>query len=164
MKKILTLLIAVTVGFLSSNAQEPERLIISAGQLKNISLGDNMKVVLVSNGSSEGEVKGDMSVFEKINISVSNGTLHINPGKKLENETVYVIVDVLKTLTVGQHTQVRTEGVLYAKEIKVFVNNGSIARLTTTGEVNAYSIDDLEFSVTKTPVRMNASASNGLGF
>ncbi len=164
MKQILTLLLAVTMGFLSSNAQEPERLTISAGQLKNISLGDNMKVVLVSNGTSDGEFKSDIGIFEKLNISVQNGTLFVNPGRKLNNETIYIVVDNLKTLTVGQFTKVSTEGILYSKEMKVFVQNGSVAQLLTTGEVNAYSTDDYEFSVSKTPVRMNASAKNSLGF
>jgi hypothetical protein len=164
MKQILTLLLAVTMGFLSSNAQEPERLTISAGQLKNISLGDHMKVVLVSNGTSDGEFKGDIGIFEKLNISVQNGTLLVNPGRKLNNETIYIVVDNLKTLTVGQFTKVSTEGVLYSKEMKVFVQNGSVAQLLTTGEVNAYSTDDYEFTMSKTPVRMNASAKNSLGF
>ena len=165
MKKILTLLFAVTMGFLSSNAQEPERLTISAGQLKHISVGDHMKVVLVSVGESDSELKLGKGVSEKVNFSVFNGSLLINPGKKLENETIYVLVnDDLKSLTVGQHTKVETEGILYTKEIKVFVQDGSVAMLRTTGEVNAFSTDNLEFTVTKTPVRLNASAKNSLGF
>lgn len=164
MKKILTLLIAVTAGFLSLNAQEPGRLTISAGQLKNLSLGDNMKVVLITAGSPQKEVKADMNAFEKLNIAVFNGTLNINPGKNLEGETIYVVVDDLKSLTVGQHTDVSTQGVLYSKEIKVFVSEGSVATLRTTGEVNAFSLDDMDFSIRKTPIILNASAKNTMGF
>ena len=165
MKKVLTLLLAVTTGFLSSNAQEPERLTISAGQLKHISLGDHLKVVLISTGESNSDIKVDMNAFEKVNIAVANGTLHINASKKLGNETIYVMVDDnLKSLMVGQDTKVSTEGILYSKEIKVYVQNGSVARLMTTGEVNAHSLDDYEFSISKTPVKLNASAKNALGF
>ena len=164
MKKILTLLIAVTAGFVSLNAQEPDRLTISAGQLKNISVGEHMRVVLVSTGESNSDIKVDVNAFEKVNISVANGTLHINAGKKLGDETVYVLVnDDLKSLTVGQYTKVSTEGVLYSKELKVYVQNGSVARIMTTGDVNAFSLDDFEFSVSKTPVKLNTSAKNALG-
>ena len=162
MKKFLTLLIAVA-GFLSSNAQEPERLTISAGQLRNISLGDNMKVVLVSAASVETEVKVDANVFEKINISVHNGSMHINSGRSLEKQTIYVIVDDIRSLTVGQNTKVTTEGILYSKEIKVFVQEGSFAKLLTTGQVNAFAVDNQELSIRKTPVKFNASAKNALG-
>lgn len=161
MKKFLTLLIAVA-GFLSSNAQEP-RLTVSAGQVKNITVGDNMKVVLVSSATAETEVKMDANVFEKINISVHNGSMYINPGKSLEKETIYVIVDDIKSLTVGQNAQVTTEGILYSKEIKVFVQEGSLAKLLTTGHVSAFALDNQELSISKTPVRFNASAKNALG-
>lgn len=164
MKKIAALMIAITAGVLSLNAQEPERLTISAGQLKNISFGDRMKVVLVAN-ASQSEVKGDMDALEKLNISVFNGSMNINPGKGLgDNATVYVIVNDLQSLTLGQHTKVENEGILYSSRLKIFVQEGSIARLRTTGVVNAYSLDDLELSITKTPVRLNASVKNAIGF
>lgn len=165
MKKILSLLIVMAAGVLSLNAQEQGRLTISAGQLKNITFGDNIKAVLVTPGSSDNEVKADMSAFQKLNISVLNGSLHINAGKDMAaGETVYVIVDDLQSLTLGQHTQVTTEGILYSKEIKVYVCDGSIAKLRTTGEVNAYSLDDLEYSIKKTSIRFHASAKNALGY
>ncbi|HYF31739.1 MAG TPA: DUF2807 domain-containing protein [Chitinophagaceae bacterium] len=165
MKKIVVLLIVLAAGIVSLNAQEPGRVTISAGQLKNISFGDHMKIVLMSAGSMQNEVKGDMNAFEKLNISVFNGSMNIHSGKDLSsNETVYVIVNDLETITVGQHTRVETEGFLRSDEIKVFVQDGSVVRLRTTGEVNAYSLDDLEFTVKKTPVRLLASAKNALAF
>lgn len=143
------LLITVACGFAGANAQDENRLLITAGQFKNIVLGEGMKVVLVSAELPlQTEIKGDMGFFEKLNVSVSDGSLHIRAGRKLGGETVFVAVNQLEKLTLGQKTQVFTEGVLRSSEIKVFVNEGSVARLRTTGEVNAYSYDG-EFSVTK---------------
>jgi hypothetical protein len=148
MKKFLILLITVICGFTAANAQEESRLLISAGQFKNIVLGEGMKVVLVSDGSLQTEIKGDMGFFEKVNVSVADGSLHVRAGSRLGGETVFIAVNQLKQLTVGQRTHVTTEGVLRSSEIKVFVYEGSVARLKTTGEVNAFSPDG-EFSVMK---------------
>lgn len=153
------LLITVVCGFASVNAQEQSRLMISAGQFRNITLGEGMRVVLVSSESLQNEIKGDMSFFEKLNVSISEGSLHIKPARKLgDGETVFIVVNRLESLTLGQRTQVITEGILRASEIKVYVNERSIARLMTTGEVNAYSLDDNDFSITKTPSKPLATA------
>lgn len=148
MKKILVLLITAVGMFAAATAQDESRILITAGQFKNIVLGENMKVVLVSAGSLQTEIKGDMHFFEKLNVSAADGTLHIRAGRKLGGETVFVAVNQLEKLTVGQRTQVFTEGILRSSEITVFVNEGSVARLRTTGEVNAFSFDG-DFSVTK---------------
>lgn len=148
MKKILILLITVVCGFTAANAQDESRLLISAGQFKNIVLGEGMKVVLVSDGSLHTEIKGDMNFFEKLNVSIVDGSLHVKPGRMLGSETVFIAVNQLKQLTLGQRTHVSTEGVLRSSEIKVFVYEGSVARIKTTGEVNAFSPDG-EFSVMK---------------
>ena len=158
MKKIVLLLFVIASGFLSSQAQEDNRLVISAGQLKSISLGDNMNVVLITAQPGQDEVKGDMGVFEKLNITVHNGSMHIAAGKHLaEGETVYIVVNEPETLVIGQNTRVTTESILYSSKIKVYVQNGSEAKLRTTGDVKAYSLDNLEYSIRKTPIRLNAS-------
>lgn len=148
MKKILMLLVTVVCAFAAANAQDESRLVIAAGQFRNITLGEGMRVVLVSDQSLNTEIKGDISFFEKLNVSVVNGSLHVNPGRMLAGETVFIAVNQLKQLTVGQRTHVNTEGVLRSSEIKVFVYEGSVARLRTTGEVNAFSPDG-EFSIQK---------------
>ena len=158
MKKIVLLLFVIASGFLTLQAQEDSRLVLSAGQLKNISLGDNLNVVLISAEPGQNEVKGDMNVFEQLNVTVNNGMMHIAAGQRLAaGQTVYVIVNDVQNLTVGQNTQVTTEGILYSNMIKVYVQNGSVAKLRTTGDVKAYSLDDFEFSIRKTPIRLNAS-------
>jgi hypothetical protein len=158
MKKIVLLLIVMAAGFLNLQAQEDNRLVISAAQMKNISLGDNMNVVLVSAQSSASEMKGADNVFERLNVAYHNGSMHVAPGRQFQaDETVYVIVNDLKSLTIGQNTKVNTEGILYSNVIRVYVQDGSLARLRTTGDVKAYSLDDLEYSIRKTPIRYNAS-------
>ncbi|MGB8191871.1 MAG: DUF2807 domain-containing protein [Chitinophagaceae bacterium] len=149
MKKILFLLFTVASGFLTAQAQDESRLLISAGQLQNISLGDNMRVVLVSAETFDSEVKGDMKVFEKLSTTISGGSMHIKSIGHSGKETIYVVVNQLKRLTLGQNTQVSTEGILRSEEITVFVEDGSVARIKTTGEVNAYSLDTMDVSVKK---------------
>jgi hypothetical protein len=153
MKRILMLLITVACGFAAANAQDESRLLITAGQFKNIVLGEGMKVVLVGAESLQAEIKGDMRFFEKLNVSTADGTLHIRPGRKLNGETVFVVVNHLEKLTLGQRTQVTTEGVLRSSEIKVLVYEGSVARLKTTGEVNGFSPDgDIDIKKLGKPV------------
>jgi hypothetical protein len=157
MKKIVLLLFVIASGLVSF-AQEDNRLVISAGQLKSISLGDNMNVVLISATSSGNELKGMMDVFEKLNVAFHNGSMHVAPGRRFSaDEKVYVIVNDLESLTIGQNTKVSTEGFLYSRMLKVYVQDGSLATLRTTGDVKAYSLDNLEFSIRKTPIRLNAS-------
>ena len=48
MKKIFLPLIAIVAAMLSANAQKGGDIILSATGLKNISLGDNMNVVMVA--------------------------------------------------------------------------------------------------------------------
>ena len=154
MKKILLTLFTVAAGIVSVNAQEESRLVISAGQLKNITLGEDMKVVLVSEGQFQSEVKGDMNVFDKLNISVVDGAMRISAVKKL-HETVYIVVNQLGSLSLGQNTKVDTKGVLRSHAIKVFVEQGAVARLITTGEVNATSLQDHDLEITKKPIQLN---------
>jgi Putative auto-transporter adhesin, head GIN domain len=158
MKKVLLLLIVLAAGIFSVNAQDEGRLVISAGQLKKIAFGEGMKVVLVSAESFNKEVKGDMQVFEKLNISVVDGTMRIQPNSKLaHNETVFVVVNQLQMLTLGQNTKVSTEGILRSsKGIDVYVQHGAIARLITTAKVNAYSADNYEILVERNPIAQRA--------
>lgn len=159
MKKIVLLLFAVAAGFLTVNAQDHSRLVISAGQLKKITLGEDMKVVLVSAESFASEIKGGMNVFEKLNISVVDGAMRINAGQKLlKNETVFVVVNELQSLTVGEHTKVTTEGILRGPSIKVYVQEGSVARLKTTAKVKAYSPGNEIVSIETTPIQLRATA------
>ncbi|HEY0676789.1 MAG TPA: DUF2807 domain-containing protein [Chitinophagaceae bacterium] len=160
MKKLLFLFLAVVSGFLSANAQDDSRLVISAGQFKNISLGENMQVVLISAGAALNEFKSDIRVFEKLSVSISEGTMRITPGRKLgANETVYIIVNELEVLTLGENTKLTTHGILRSSDIKVFVNEGSVAKLRSTGEVSGHSLDNVFISVQKTPIAGKPSAS-----
>ena len=150
MKKILFVLFAAVIG-ISAQSQEQDRLVISAGQLQHITLGEHMKVVLISSGSVQEQIKGDMKVFEKLSVSIIDGKMSIAPGRKFSlSETVYVIVNDLKTLNVGEKTTVTTQGILNSGNIKVYVNQGAVAKLRSLGDVNGYSDDGVYVSVQKT--------------
>jgi len=158
MKKIIFLLF-ILAGTFSAFAQEEKKLVISAGQLKHLSLGNNMKVTLVNAKQVSNEVKSNLETFEKLNISVSNGTMHIENRRLSANDQVYVIVDDLQTLTIGQATTVNTEGILRSSQLKLFVTEGSMAYLRTHGKIHALSPDGYEVNIKRTTIIFSEGAS-----
>lgn len=155
MKKIFLLAVTVTTAFIA-NAQQEQPLVINAGGLKNLVLGNDMNVTLVRSQARQADVKGATAVFGKLNVSVRKTTMHIHSRASLQKgENVVVVVDGLESLTLGQNTQVKTEGLLYATETKVFVETGSVARLRTTGTVSAFSLDDADVKIERLPVKLN---------
>jgi hypothetical protein len=152
MKKFI-LFLSILASGLMSFAQE-KKLVISAGELKHVQLGDNMNVTLVSADQAT-ELKGDMVAFEKLNLSVSNGILHIQSRQSLSaDEKVYIVVGDLQTLSIGQNTSVTSENVLTSKELKVLVMDGSTARLKTIGKIAASAADGYEVSVKRTVIEL----------
>lgn len=153
MKKILLLVVTMGITFLATAQQSP--LVISASGLKKLQLGENMKVTLVSSGKQQVDIKGVTEFFEKLNISVHNGTMKIEGRNKLsKNETIMVMVDALESLTLGQSTQVNTEGTLHGTNLNVFVEAGAVAQLRTTGKVNAFSLGETDVTVVRQPMRL----------
>ena len=148
MKKIFLFITAVAIT-LFSFANDEKPLIVSAGQVKNIVLGNNMKVTLINAASLKNGINPNLvDVFEKLNIEVSNGNMRLELRPKSDkNERIYIIVDELRSLTIGENTFVDTEDSLPGKVIKVFIADQSYVRLLTNAKVNAYSLDGLSVDI-----------------
>lgn len=142
MKKIF-LLVTAALSALFSSASEDHPLTVSAGQFRHIELGSDMKVVLVSASELQNEIKtGSAATYEKLNISVSGDHLRLELRQSLrENERVYLVVEDLQSLTVGENTSVETENYLTGKEIKINVEQGARIRIKTYATVKAYGAD-----------------------
>ena len=148
MKKILFVVTAVVVA-LSTFANDEAPLVVSAGHIKNIELGSDMKVTFIKASSLKTGINTNANdVFEKLNIAVSNGIMRLEFRTTTnKNERVYVIVEDLQSLTIGENTFVDTQDFLDAKKIKIIIADQSYVRLLTNATVNAYSMDGLSIDI-----------------
>lgn len=148
MKKILLFITAVVVA-LSTFANDETPLVVSAGGVKNIELGSNMNVTFINAASLKTWTNANpVDVFEKLNIAVSNGNMRLELRTRTnKNERVYIVVDDIQSLTIGENTFVETEDFLPGKKIKIFIADQSYVRLLTNATVNAYSLDGLSLDI-----------------
>lgn len=158
MKKILMPVIAVIVTLLSANAQQGP-IEISAGQFRNISLGDDMKVVLKVVEKVNADFTLNQKASEKLSFSFSGNALHIAPRKPMHDQTVYVLVNKLDVLSLGFNTEVITEGVLRGDWIDVFVSDNSNAKLNTTAKVKGHGTGGSDVKISSTTKLIDLSVS-----
>ena len=86
-------------------------------------------------------------------MSFADNAMRIEPQKKLSKETtVYVIVNGLSSLTVGEYTTVHTRGVLNSPLLDLFVEKGATAHVKAAGTIKAYPMGEFEIDVKKVPV------------
>jgi hypothetical protein len=159
MKKVFLLLVAAAFTLLSANAQTENDLVISAGDAKEIVLGDDMYVVLVSATSQQENIRLNKATLQKMDVKFYDGTLEVMPRKDLRNETVYLIVSDMKLVTLGFNTSVRSEGILQSSRIDVYINQGATARIKTSGKIQGYSLGDFEVKIISKPIFSGSSAS-----
>jgi len=141
MKKILLLSISVVFGLLNAKAQD-EPIEISAGNLTRIHFASNMKVVIKQVQGASAELKFNKPATEKLKVEISGDDLHISARKPLYNQTVYVLVNKVQALTVGSHSSLNTQGILHARNIDLYVEDGANARLLTSAKVNTFPVGD----------------------
>jgi hypothetical protein len=149
MKKILTATLAVLVSFFSATAQDDEKaLVINASDIKHLVLGDNLNVVLLQHDNGPQEIKISKAVYSQLRLSMHDGIMTITSQNNYRStEPVYVLVNQVKSLTLGENSRITTEGVLSAGKIDVYVEQGAKAYLRTTGKINATSLGDFDVSV-----------------
>lgn len=158
MKKILLPLLIIMLHLVTANAQNENRLVISAGTLKHLSFGDKMKVVLVKAGPDQSGVSMSEEVFQKLEVTFSKSSLHVQSREASKNEVVYVLVNDVKSITLGQNTSISNEGIWINKNIDLFVSDGATARLKTSAEVKAYPLGESAVNVDIRPLPSQSSA------
>lgn len=158
MKKVFLLLIAAVFSLLSANAQKENALVISAGNTKELVLGDNMNVLLVQAGSAQNDVRLDKEVLKNLSVKFYDDVLEIRPERVFKNQTVYIIVNGVQRITVGENTSIQSESVLHNGQLDLYMHVGATANLKTSGRIDAFSLGDFELSVKRTPLYSSISA------
>lgn len=153
MKRLFIVLLASVLGLAATHAQKSNDLVISAGQLKHLVIGDDLNVVLVPANGNALVSSISESLLNKLQVTFSGRSMQISAGARLEkNETVYVLIGGLQSLTLGENSNVNTKGIIRSAEIKVYLNEGASARIRTTAKVKGYSMGDFDISLTKFPL------------
>ena len=160
MKKILLPLVAIMLNLVSANAQKENNMVVSAGQLKNIILGDRMKVVLVKALPHQKELNVSEQVFKKLKVTFSGSDLVIEPYRNLsKDDVVYVLVNEVESLSLGQNTTLRNEGIWLNGAVKVYVSDGATATINTNGDVQGFPLGESGVRVVKRPITLQPSAN-----
>ena len=147
-QKIFLSVLAAGLFILSANAQHEKALVVNAGQFKNITIADDMKVVLTQAPPTAANVSIDKEASDKLMLTLSDGSLHIMATKRMSSDyIVYVMVNDLQKLTLGENIDLHTNGILNTGKLDVFIHAGSKAHLKTNGKIEAFPLDDEEVSL-----------------
>jgi len=158
MKKVL-LLVATAFTLASANAQTENDLVISAGDAKKIVLGDDMNVVMISATPGQETIGLNKTTLQKMDVKFYDGRLEIMSRRDLRSETVYLIVNDVQEVILGQNTSLSSQDVLQSSHIDIYIYQGATARLKTAGKIDAYSLGDFEVNITRKPIFSGSSAS-----
>ncbi len=135
---------AIAFGVLSVSAQNQETLVVNAGNTENITIANDMNVVLMPASEAGRSISMDANAAEKLNLRISNNSMTISQviqSLSKEKLTVHLYVNNLKTLTVENNSNVKTIGVLDTPKLDVFVDGNAMVHLTTNGAIKAYPLD-----------------------
>jgi len=144
-QKLFLSLLAITFTVLSASAEDPERLILTVGNVEHLNIQDNIDVVLLQGTSVDNSIVLDQNASSKLDLKLSNKTLVIAAHRHLSKKqkfTVYVYVNNLKTITVEGNSQVKTVGSLNTGKLDVFVDGDTHVHLRTNGIIKAHSLND----------------------
>jgi len=149
-QKFFLSLLAIAFTVLSASAEDPERLILTVGNIEHLSIQDDIDVVLLQGASDDNSISLDQNASDKLNLKLSNKTLVIAAQNKLSKKqkfTVYVYVNKLKTITVEGDSRVKTIGTLNTGKLDVFVDGDVQVHLKTSGTIKAHSLNGSEINV-----------------
>lgn len=147
---ILSLLVVLT-GLLSLHAQTEKALVINAGDIKSLTIGDNIEAVLLPAENMGNQLLVSGEALEKIDVRLSRNSLSITARRNFhgkEKLKVKLYVNGLKKLYVESNSVVKTIGWLNTNFIDVYVGGNGVAHLKTKGKIAAHPIDDSEIEIT----------------
>lgn len=151
-RKFFLSLLAIGFTVLSASATpDPERLVLTVGNVEHLSIEDNIDVILIQGAPDNYSIMMDQNTSDKLNLRLSNNKLAISLRKnvsKKEKFTVYVYVNALKTVTLDGDSELKTFGSLHSPKIELFIGGDAKAHVRSTGQIKAYALDDAEINVT----------------
>ena len=155
MKQKIFALLAAGITAFTAQAQNEKALLIGAGEVKDISISDNLKVVLVQANPDEQQLFVAKDAAQKLRVVFSGNSLHIDSNGSLEEgTTVYLQVSDLQSLRVGENSLVTTRGVLNTPFLNLYINDGSRASLKVNGKVKAYPLGENELFIQRKPIAL----------
>jgi hypothetical protein len=152
-QKFFLSLLAIGFTVLSASATEtpePERLVLTIGNVEHLSIEDNIDVILIQGAPDNYSLMMDQKTSEKLNLRLSKNKLVIaaqNGASKKQKYLVYVYVNNLKTLTIEGDSQVKTFGSLKSDKIELYVGGDAHAHIRSTGKIKAHAMDNSEIDV-----------------
>lgn len=150
MKQAFLFIAASLLMLMAANAQKSDKLIVPAGSIQQFAFGEGMKVVLVKATPTENNGNISLEVLQKLNVHFTNGTLELSPRRSLKDETVYVLVSGVQSISAGENTTVESDDIFASSHIDLYMNAGSTARLKTAGSVSTSSPADVDVTVKRT--------------
>ena len=141
--KLILSMLGLVFGIVSVSAQTNERITVSTGNFKHLEFGENLKVVLVQSASPSSQIGMNSEAVENLNIVLSGETLKIESRKPFSDiKTVYVEVNAPDKITLGEMTQITTEGIINSQNLNVYIYDGARAHLKTFGTVKAFPLGE----------------------
>ncbi len=150
-QKFFLSLLALGVTVLSASATpEPERLVLTVGNVEHLSIEDNIDVILIQGAPDNSSLIMDQNTSDKLSLKLSNKKLVIasqSGATKKQKFIVYVYVNKLKTITVDGESQIKTFGSLNSAKLELYVGGDAHVHVRNNGEIKAYSFGDSEIDI-----------------
>jgi hypothetical protein len=143
-QKFILSIMAIAFSVLSVSAQHEETLVVNAGNTENITIANDMNIVLMPASEADRSISMDAKAAEKLNLRIANHSMKISQvmqSLSKEKLTVHLYVNNLKALTVENNSNVKTIGVLDTPKLDVFVDGKAMVHLKTNGAIKAYPLD-----------------------
>jgi hypothetical protein len=150
MKRKILLMLALAGCLHFAQAQEQSSFFIKNGDIKHISLMDDMDVVLISGNSVDKGISVGNDVMENLDVRLEGETLEIFAKKQLpagNKYPLYIHVNGLEKLTVSGNVNLKTWGVINTGNLDLFVNGNAKVQVRVTGKINAYPVGDTDIKV-----------------
>ena len=149
MQKLVLSIIAMTLAIFSVTAMPGERHVINAGNTEHIIISGDLNIILIAGPGTDQSMLVGSSVTDKLSLKFSQNTLAIAPANfgSSRNITVYVYVNVLRSLVIENDATVRTVGVINSPKLELMIGGEGKVHLKTNGVVNPTAIFDAEIKV-----------------
>lgn len=161
-QKILMLLLAAVTFTISVTAQKADSITINAGDFKNISIAEDMDVVLLTGTAATSDFSVSKEAAGNLEVTFSGEKLKLEQKRRSTKATVYLTVCHLQQLTLGENTVVHVNGLVTSPELRLFIDTNAKVYIRTTGTIKAHATGDTAVNVE--PVAANASTGKVILF
>ena len=149
-QKFLLSFMAIAFGVLSVSAQSEEKLIVNAGKAENITIANDMDVVLLAGTGAGQSVSLNPEAAKSLKLNLSANSMTISPLKQTtgkERLKIFLYVNALKTITVENNSLVKTIGMIDSPKLEVYIDGEATVHLKTNGDIKAQSLSDAEIDI-----------------